>query len=96
MHRLAITYEVTIPQLTYIDIDEIIEAVIDDLKKNGRVINLPHLTYEFEDNVGYYLEHLKMMDDASLLNDSTVEEICEEFERRVVITHPEYVRTAIQ
>lgn len=41
MHRLAITCEVTIPQLTYIDFDEIIEEVIDDIKKEMEESNKP-------------------------------------------------------
>lgn len=96
MQKLAITYEVTMSQHAYIDIDEIIEAVITNLKVEGNAINLDYLSYEFEDNVGYYLESLNMINDASLLSESTVETICEAFRHRAAEIHPEYAGTSIQ
>lgn len=93
MQKLAITYEVTMSQ--HADIDEIIEAVITNLKVEGNAINLDYLSYEFEDNVGYYLESLNMINDASLLSESTVETICEAFRYRAARIHPEYAGTSI-
>lgn len=93
MQKLAITYEVTMSQ--HADIDEIIEAVITNLKVEGKAINLDYLSYEFEDNVGYYLESLNMINDASLLSESTVETICEAFRYRAARIHPEYAGTSI-
>lgn len=92
MQKLAITYEVTMSQ--HADID--IEAVITNLKVEGKAINLDYLSYEFEDNVGYYLESLNMINDASLLSESTVETICEAFRYRAARIHPEYAGTSIQ
>ena len=96
MQKLAITYEVTMSQHADIDIDEIIEAVITNLKVEGKAINLDYLSYEFEDNVEYYLESLNMINDASLLSESTVETICEAFRYRAARIHPEYAGTSIQ
>lgn len=93
MQKLAITYEVTMSQ--HADIDEIIEAVITNLKVEGKAINLDYLSYEFEDNVGYYLESPNMINDASLLSESTVETICEAFRYRAARIHPEYAGTSI-
>ena len=89
MQKLAITYEVTMSQ--HADI----EAVITNLKVEGKAINLDYLSYEFEDNVGYYLESLNMINDASLLSESTVETICEAFRYRAARIHPEYAGTSI-
>lgn len=88
MHRISVTYEVTVEKDLSMDLDEIIDAVIKDLD-NDSEFNLYTLQCMFGDNMGYYLENLNIINDLSVLSDYVQDEIFEKFTSRVLERYPE-------
>lgn len=88
MHRISVTYEITVEKDLSIDMDEVIDAVVKDLD-NDSEFSLFTLQCAFEDNIGYYLEKLNVINDSSVLSEYVQDEILEKFTNRMLERYPE-------
>lgn len=88
MHRISVTYEITVEKDLSMDMDEVIDAVVKDLD-NDSEFSLFTLQCAFGDNIGYYLEKLNIINDSSVLSEYVQDEIIEEFTNRVSERYPE-------
>lgn len=87
MYRILITYKIIVERDLFMDLDEVIDAVIKDLDDSE--FDLFTLQCAFRDNMGYYLEKLNIINDSGVLPEYVQDEVFEKFTSRVLERYPE-------
>lgn len=66
MHNITVTYETVVTKKLSLDIDQVIDLVVEDTKKDadGEEMSLFDLQCVFGDNMNYYLEKLGLIKDS--------------------------------
>lgn len=90
MNNITVPYEIIIEKELDIDLDEIIDAVIEDIQSDGDEVNSSTLEYTFADNIGYYLEKLGLIYDSDVLTNNALDYIYDEYMEAITKKFPEF------
>lgn len=90
MNNITVPYEIIIKKELDIDLDEIIDAVIEDIQSDGDEVNSSTLEYTFADNIGHYLEKLGLIYDSDVLTNNALDYIYDEYMEAITKKFPEF------
>ncbi len=86
MYGITVSY--TVPKELHVDIDELINSIVEEYfsEKPKDFFSIQCI---FGDNIDYFLEKYGIIEDASVLSESALNEIYDEFTNRLTELYPD-------